>query len=53
MPSKTAKQARTMAGAANNPAFARRMGIPQSVARDFHEADKRSKKGRSLLRRGR
>ena len=30
-----------MAAAANNPAFARKMGIPQRVARDFNQADKR------------
>jgi hypothetical protein len=38
-PSKTPKQAHTMAGAANNPAFARKLGIPQTVARDFVAAD--------------
>ena len=53
MPSKSSRQARTMAAAANNPDFARRVGIPQSVAREFHEADKGSKRGRSLLRRKR
>jgi len=42
MPSETPKQARTMAGAANNPAFAKKMGIPQSVAREFHAADKKT-----------
>ena len=39
MPSKTPKQKRTMA--ADSPAFARKMGIPQEVARDFNRADKR------------
>jgi hypothetical protein len=39
MPSKTPKQARTMAAAAHNPAFARKVGIPQSVAREFNAAD--------------
>lgn len=33
MPSTPAKQARTMAAAAHNPAFARKVGIPQEVAR--------------------
>jgi hypothetical protein len=28
-----------MAGAAHNPAFAHKMGIPQSVAREFNQAD--------------
>ena len=40
MPSSSAKQARTMAAAAHNPAFARKVGIPQSVAKDFNSADK-------------
>ena len=39
MPSKTPKQARTMAAAAHNPAFAKKVGIPQNVAQDFNEAD--------------
>lgn len=40
MPSSSAKQARTMAAAAHNPAFAQKVGIPQSVAKDFNQADK-------------
>jgi len=41
MPSKSAKQARTMAAAAHNPAFAKKVGIPVSVAREFNNADQR------------
>lgn len=41
MPSKSAKQARTMAAAAHDSKFARKMGIPQSVAREFNQADQR------------
>lgn len=44
MPSKTPKQKRTMAAAAHNPAFAKKVGIPQKVAKDFNAADK--KKGK-------
>ena len=40
MPSTSAKQARTMAAAAHNPAFAKKVGIPQSVAKEFNAADK-------------
>jgi len=40
MPSTSAKQARFMAAAAHNPKFAEEAGIPQSVAKDFHAADK-------------
>jgi hypothetical protein len=39
MPSRSQKQARTMAAAAHNPAFARKVGIPQTVAKEFNEAD--------------
>jgi hypothetical protein len=37
------KQARTMAAAAHNPKFAKKVGIPQSVAKDFNQADKGTK----------
>lgn len=40
MPSKTARQARTMAAAAHNPAFAKKVGIPVDVAKEFNKADK-------------
>lgn len=40
VPSKTKKQARTMAAAAHNPAFAKKVGIPSRVAKDFNKADK-------------
>lgn len=40
MPSKSPKQARTMAAAAHNPSFARKLHIPQQVAREFNKADK-------------
>ena len=39
MPSSSAKQARTMAAAAHNPAFAKKVGIPPKVAKDFNQAD--------------
>ena len=39
MPSKSPAQARLMAAAANNPKFAKKAGVPQKVAREFHEAD--------------
>lgn len=47
MPSSTPKQARTMAGAAHNPAFAKKMGIPRSVAKEFNAADAKT----GILRR--
>lgn len=39
MPSKSAKQRRTMAAAAHDPAFAKKMDIPMSVAKEFNRAD--------------
>ena len=51
MPSKTPKQARTMAAAAHNPKFAEKMGIPQSVAQEFNDADAGSSALSSALRR--
>lgn len=39
MPSTSAKQARTMAAAAHNPAFAKKVGIPTKVAKEFNAAD--------------
>lgn len=39
MPSKTKSQARLMAAAAHNPAFAKKVGVPKSVAKEFNKAD--------------
>lgn len=41
MPSKSPAQKRTMAAAAHNPAFAKKIGIPQKVAKEFNRADTR------------
>ena len=40
MPSKSPAQARMMAAAAHDPEFAKRVGVPQSVARDYNQADR-------------
>lgn len=40
MPSKSPAQRRLMAAAAHDPAFAKKVGVPQSVAKDFNRADK-------------
>lgn len=39
MPSKSPAQARLMAAAAHNPKFAKKVGVPRGVARDFNQAD--------------
>ena len=51
MPSTSAKQKRFMAAAANNPKFAKEAGIPQSVAREYHDADKAKAKVKALRER--
>lgn len=38
-----------MAAAAHNPKFAKKVGIPQSVAKDFNRADKKT----GILKKGR
>ncbi len=40
MPSKSKKQHDFMAAVANNPAFAKKAGVPQSVGQEFVKADK-------------
>ena len=40
MPSTSKKQAHLMAAVAHNPAVAKKVGIPQSVGKDFNAADK-------------
>jgi hypothetical protein len=40
MPSKSKAQHNFMAAVANNPAFAKKAGVPQSVGKEFSNADK-------------
>jgi hypothetical protein len=40
MPSTSKKQANFMAAVAHNPAFAKKAGVPQSVGKEFNQADK-------------
>ena len=40
MPSSSKKQHNFMAAVANNPTFAKKVGVPQSVGKDFNQADK-------------
>ncbi len=40
MPSKSKKQQNFMAAVANNPKFAKKAGVPQSVGKDYVEADR-------------
>jgi hypothetical protein len=45
VPSTSKKQAKFMAAAAHNPAFAKKVGVPVSVAKEFNAADKGKKFG--------
>ena len=45
MPSTSKAQARLMAAAAHNPAFAKKVGVPVKVAKEFNQADKGKKFG--------
>lgn len=47
MPSKSAKQARMMGAAAHDPKFAKKVGVPTAVAKEFNKADKKT----GILRR--
>jgi hypothetical protein len=43
MPSVSKKQRNFMAAAAHNPAFAKKVGVPVKVAKEFNQADKGKK----------
>lgn len=51
MPSITPKQARFMRAVSHDPAFAKKVGVPQKVGQDFEAAD-RNKAIVSQLRSG-
>ena len=44
MPSVSKAQEKTMRAVAHSPEFAKKVGIPQSVGRDFHKADQAKKR---------
>jgi hypothetical protein len=50
MPSKSFSQARMMAGAAHDPVFAKKVGVPTKVAEDYNMADKKSGFLKSAMR---
>ena len=50
MPSQSDKQRRFMAAAAHNPQFAQRVGIPQTVAREYNQADKGKRLAEAMKR---
>ena len=50
MPSSSPAQARMMAAAAHDPKFAKKVGVPVSVARDFNQADKGKRLAEAMKR---
>lgn len=52
MPSKSPAQHRLMEAVAHDPAFARKAGIPQSVGKEFAQADRRRKAHRDAVKGG-
>lgn len=45
MPSVSKKQANFMAAVAHNPSFAKKVGVPKSVGKEFNDADMRRRQG--------
>lgn len=48
MPSKSPAQHRLMQAVAHNPDFAKKVGIPQKVGKEFSDADKRKARAKAL-----
>jgi len=51
VPSHSAKQHRFMEAVANNPSFAKKAGVPQSVGMEYEKADKGRKFGSGVVTR--
>lgn len=50
MPSKSKAQHNLMEAVAHDPAFAKKAGIPQSVGREFAQADKAKKRRQAVTK---
>ena len=51
MPSKTKAQRKFMAAAANDRAFAKKVGVDPSVAREFEAADKKVAEAKTVVKK--
>ena len=49
MPAKSAKQERFMQAVANNPRFAKQVGVPQSVGREFTKGDEMKESMKKMM----
>lgn len=52
MPSHSPAQARMMSAAAHDPKFAKKVGVPVKVAKEFNQADKGKKLAEAMKRMG-
>ena len=52
MPSKSPAQARLMAASAHDPKFAKKVGVPSSVAKEYNQADTGTKMLSRAMRSG-
>ena len=52
MPSHSPDQARMMAAAAHDPKFAKKVGVPVKVAKEFNQADKGKKLAEAMKKMG-
>ena len=50
MHSKSPAQARMMAGAAHDPKFAKKVGVPVKVAKEYNQADKGKRLAEAMKR---
>lgn len=50
MPSTSDKQRRMMAAASHDPEFAKKVGVPVKVAKEYNQADKGKKLAEALKR---
>lgn len=53
MPAKSAKQEKFMQAVANNPKFARKVGVPQSVGKEYTKPSELSQKRKRINARKR
>jgi hypothetical protein len=51
MPSVSKRQAKLMRAVAHDPEFADKVGIPQSVGKEFYQADKKRDEQRNAITR--
>lgn len=51
MPSKSKKQKKFMQAVSHSPEFSKKVGVPQSVGREFEEADKEKESTKDKIKK--